>query len=201
MGVVPQSIKGPDLLARVSFPLTFSAVGAIGLVAITAMFAYTTQSIKETLIFFLAGATCLGQVTASFYTARMLGATLAIRREDIQREQKRSAMHFGTRWNDPGMYPVRDVLREIMDHGGSQDQLIDIIEGKRTHVVHVINFLEEIATAKAHGMSDDGLLRTQFSGVVAQTWSKVFPWVQVHRRRRNASDLWEDLEGLYNDWK
>src|SRR5262249_55318035 len=142
-----------------------------------------------------------GQITASFYTARMLAATLAIRQEDQGDARKRSAMQFGMRWNDPAMYHVRDILREVLDHQGGHDQLITIIEAKRTNVVHVLNFLEEIATAIGHEMSDAGLLHAQFGGVVTRTWTKTYPWIQSHRTRRNSPKLWEHMEALYNDWK
>jgi hypothetical protein len=197
----PSAIPSADLVTRISFPVTFSVLGILGLTVITAAYGYSTQSLKDTLVFFSVGAAAVGQITASFYTARMLGATLAIRRDDLDQQRKRSALQFGSRWNDADMYLVRDVLREVIDHAGSHEDLIQIIEGKRTHVIHVLNFLEEIAITKRSGLSDPDLLRTQFAGVVTAAWATTFPWVQAHRRKRALPSLWEDLESLYAEWR
>ena len=196
-------VKGPDLLTSVHlrFPVTFSVVATIGLVLVTAAYAFDTHSAKSTLIFFLAGAAAVGQITASFYTARMLAATLAIRDADMKGQANPSVMQLGSRWNDPAMYHARDALREILDHDGSHDELTKLIDTKRTNVIHILNFLEEIATAVKNEMADAALVKTQFSGVVVLTWSKVIPWIQSHRKKRGQPDIWEDLESVYDSWK
>lgn len=195
--------RGPDVLANVqiAFPLTFSLFATIMLVGITAAYAWDTKSLKDTLIFFLAGAAAVGQITAAFYTARMLAATLSIRSEDIGYASRVKAFSFGERWNDPAMYHARDTLREVLDHDGSHDQLVDVIEKKRTNVIHVMNFLEEIGTAVRCRVADDEIAKMQFSFVVTSTWSKCLPWIHDHRRRRGQNALWEDLEALYDAWK
>ena len=207
------TISGPDHLTtvRLRFPVTFSVVTSAGLLALTAGYFWQAQSIKETLVFFLAGAAAVGQITASFYTARMLAATLAIRDDDLSRqskvtdaaaskEAKLNALEFGRRWNDPHMYQVRDMLREILDHTGSHDELIAVIREKKTSVISILNFLEEIATASVTGHSDDELLHRQFSSVILNTWRKTSHWIQVHRSERGDTEIWEDLERVYGQW-
>jgi hypothetical protein len=159
-------------------------LGGIGLTILTAVYAYETQSIKDTLLFFSVGAAAVGQITASFYTAKMLGATLAIRRDDLDQQRKRSAMQFGARWNDPGMYDARDIFRKIIDHKGSQEELIQTIDANQTHVIQVLNFLEEIATTKKYGLGDPALLRTQFSGAVNAAWGKT----QANRVKKSSTN-------------
>ena len=201
MGIQPHAVSSPDFVARVSFPVTCSVLGIIALGLATSIYAYATASLKDTLVFFSVGAAAVGQVTASFYTAKMLGAALTSRRDDLEYRRKQTSMQFGTRWNDASMHLARDVFREVIDHAGTHDELVSLIQSKQTHVIHVLNFLEEIATTSKNGLGDPNLPRTQFSGVVAAAWTKTFPWVQIHRQRRSLPTLWEDLESLYVDWK
>lgn len=197
------AIQSADTLARIklNFPLTFSFVGAIGLFGLTAWFAYDTRSVKDTLIFFLAGGAAVGQLTASIYTARMLAATLAIRSDDINLRARAYAMQFGARFNDPAFFRVRDAIREVLNHQGSHETVMQLCDEHQTDIINMFNFLEELATAFEKKMVDPVLTRRQFSGVVTGTWAKAWPWIQCHRIRRGQPDLWEDLERLYDGWK
>ena len=99
------------------------------------------------------------------------------------------------------MHHARDTLREVVDHQGSHDDLMRIIDAKRTSVIHVLNFLEEIGIACHRDMINQAAAKAQFEGVVLVTWRKTLPWVETHRRMRGRPDLWEDLERLYDTWK
>ena len=60
---------------QLRFPVKLSVVGALILAILTSWYG-CVASTKETLLFFLLGLTALGTVTAAFYTARILVATL-----------------------------------------------------------------------------------------------------------------------------
>jgi len=180
------------------------------------------RSPRETLIFFAAMTAAGGQLCGSFYTARALSAAISanrrasaverLREERAERLERleanreknlklRTALDYGRRYNDPSMYQVRDVLREIMSSSGSQDQFITMVTERETNVIHILNFLEEIATCLQTGVADDTILRNQFEAIVVQSWRKLSPWIQRHRDIRRSQDLWEDLERLYQTWK
>jgi hypothetical protein len=116
---------------------------------------------------------------------------------------KRLALKFGERWNDPSMFHVRDVLRDIMDSPISHDELIKFVNEKsrRTNVIHIFNFLEEVSIAHKHHLVDRETLDAQFHGIVVGTWSKLSPWIGTIRKDRNDQRIWEDLESLYDLWK
>jgi len=206
-----------DTIGRVNirFPLTFSLVCGVLLMGLTYWYWHESQSIKETLIFFGAGLAAVSQVAAAFYTARILNATLRKDDRDVQRESqaearaqaqesllmKQQALRFGERWNDASMYHARDTLRAVLKaHAVSADELQKEIDGRETNVIHVMNFLEEIATSCRHGVVDNSIMRDQFDYVVFSTWEALFPWVQKHRKARGGG-LWEDTEKLYSAWK
>ena len=201
---------------RVQFPVTFSIITTLLVIALTWTFYYHTNGgLKETLVFFAAVVTAGGQITASFYTARALAATLKINQENSVRAsktdiaeaarevlvQRRAALAYGRRYNDPSMYHVRDAFRSIVSHEGSVDDLVRFAEEKATNVIHILNFLEEIAFAIREGVADERLLRNQFQVVVVQGWLRLVPWITKHRDARRSTEIWEDLEKLYDRWK
>ena len=99
------------------------------------------------------------------------------------------------------MYHARDTLRSIAKaHAKSADELQKVIDGNETNVIHVLNFLEEIATSCRHNVVDKVIIKDQFDFVVINTWETLFPWINQHRKIR-APDIWEDVEKLYASWK
>jgi hypothetical protein len=216
--------KSPDILGRIQiqFPITFSALASVALIGITYWYWRLDGDLKSTLIFFLAGAAAVAQITASFYTACILSATLEKDERDAEREKsalereearekreqvrqelslKQAAFRFGERWNDASMYHARDTLREIALRDKSQAELLEYIKSNLTSVIHVLNFLEEIATSCRHEVVHKELMRNQFDFVVVNTWEILFPWIKQHRVERSSKSLWEDLENLYYGWK
>jgi hypothetical protein len=209
--------KSADTIGRItiSFPITFSLVCAVALLFLTLWFWHETQSAKETLIFFGAGVAAASQVTASFYTARILAASLKKDTRDEDRERraeeraaaqealllKQQALRFGERWNDPTMYHARDTLRAVRKaHATSADELQKVIDGSETNVIHVMNFLEEIATSCRHEVVDKVVIKDQFDFIIVDAWQTLFPWI-TQRRKTRSPQLWEDVEKLYAAWK
>lgn len=209
---------GADTLRRFdikfSFVITFSAVASLGLIGATAWYWLETKSIKDTLVFFSIGAAAVGQITASFYTARVLAATLRKDDRDAARaaeadaryvariilDKKRESLRFGERWNHPGMFQARYALRMVhRHHDVSEEELRKFIESQETDVMHVVNFLEEIGTACRHEVVDVEIMREQFDDIVVSTWRKLYPWIE--KKRIPNKDIWEDFERLFDAWK
>jgi Domain of unknown function (DUF4760) len=218
------SHTGMDTIGRVNvaFPIQFSVVSAIVVVILTGAYWYFSSSPKETLIFFGACVAAAGQVTASFYTARMLSETIKQNEfsanreaESLRRAEKlelaaeardRHAMRlftlgFGTRYNDPTMYHIRDTVRELVLHHGTDEELLELIEKKNTNVIHILNFLEEIATCHKLGLCEEDLLRDQFDAILLSIWNSLLPWIVQHRKQRRTEGIWEDVERLSKLWR
>lgn len=221
------AIIGADTLRRfdikISFVLTFSAVAILALVVVTFLYWRETQSVKDTLIFLSVGAAAVGQITASFYTARVLNTTIrkddrdakraddhdarqkaqmecedARQKAQMELELKQAALRFGERWNDSGMFAARDALRLVLKQGTDVERR-KFIETQETNVIHIVNFLEEIGTACKYKLVDIKIMQEQFDFVIVSTWTKLFPWIKEQRQQNN--DIWEDFERLYDAWK
>ncbi|HUI14281.1 MAG TPA: DUF4760 domain-containing protein [Xanthobacteraceae bacterium] len=216
--------RGADTLTnvRIEFPITFSVIGTLVLLGLTFWFWDISDSAKETLIFFSAGIVALANTAAAFYTARTLNAALRSERDSAERNQlidereerfenrekdrdsfriKMYSMEFGKRWNDPGMFHVRDTIREIYKKHEDGEDLKDFIEQRQTNVIHCINFLEEMATACKSGLADEEILRNQFDHITVSIWKKLYPWIEIYREKRGNKRIWEDLEWSYDRWK
>jgi hypothetical protein len=208
---------------NIRFPLGLSVVCGVLVVILTIAFYFSSGgAVKDTLIFFAACVAAAGQVTASFYTAKMLSSTIsqnALARENVQveaasrkldlearKEGQRYDMlkytvRFGERWNDPNMYKCRDHFREISDFRGSGDELIAMVEARRTDVIHFINFLEEIASAKKHGLIINEIAKEQFDHIAITSWDKLFLWIRNYRIEKGEKKIWEEYEKLVIAWK
>lgn len=199
---------------RFSFVITFSAIASLTLIAITYWYWRETQSVKDTLVFFSVGAAAVGQITASFYTARVLAATMRRDDRDAKRadaaearfeaqriaQMKRDSLRFGERWNDASMFRARDALRKVhRHHATSEEDLKKFVDEQETDVMHVINFLEEIATACRLETVDPEIMRQQFDDIVVTTWRRLYPWIE--KQRSGNVFIWEDLERLFDAWK
>jgi hypothetical protein len=215
---------GADTVANVNikFPITFSILNVIAVLIVTFIYWLVSKSPTETLVFFAAVSAAAGQITVSFYTARLLSSTIAHDRAASEREKrieererrldereenaekfraKQAAMAFGSRWNDPAMFHVRDTAREVVRNSGTEEELQTYVESRATNVIHVLNFLEEIRTAHRHQLADREVLKEQFDGIVVSTWMKLHGWINKHRTSTGNRDTWEDLENLYDAWK
>jgi hypothetical protein len=189
-----------DRLGEVHFPVTASIVATLIVLLLGGIYGYTTGKIPETVLFIAAAGTGTGAVLSAFYTARGLELTAAALARDEIRDKRALAFQFTSKWNDPEMFHMREVVRGLfaMDHKDSCFQ--DHIKNKTTNVIHFLNFLEEVAIALEKGGADADILHEAFAGVVATAWSKLQPWVADFRTTRHRPKLWIYVENLANNW-
>lgn len=202
--------RNADRVGRlnVQFPIQFSIVVVVLVLLLTALYAYVSfpskdnnQSLRDILVFFSALSVAGGTIAGSFYTARALGATIHAEQESAILRRKLYAFEFGKRWNDPQMHYARDTLREIVSHDAGEDDLIKYVEERCTNVIHILNFLDEIACVVRIELADHDCVKDQFLYVVTSTWRKLHPWINRHRTKRGSTAIWSDLENLFDDWK
>ena len=217
-------MSSPDKLLQINvkFPVKVSALASLILILLTLLFYSEAQSVKETIVFFAVGAAAVGQITTSFFTARLLGSAMQSAEQDLEREKlalareertaqreaahdayilRREALRFGERWNDPAMSSARDILREIASRKEDpESELLLFIEKNETAVNHILNFLEEIGTCCRYELVDSVIMKEQFDFVVVNTWDSLYPWIRKQQKKYN-DNIWEDSERLYRDWK
>ena len=203
--------RDTDIVLDVSvrFPVRFTIIITVVVVVLTGTFYVISVDIKETMVFFGVATAGGGIIVAAFYTGRTLNLYLQQEfrlraREEALDEvgKKEHALRYGERWNNPSMYPVRDVCRNIFEQRGkSKDELTKFIESNKTHAIHLLNFFEEIAYAIDNGLVDIDLMREQFRGIIIDTWQILEPWIGDRRIVRARPELWDAVQNLYDEWK
>lgn len=192
-----------------TLPIKWSIVGAVAVIVLTAAFYFNTHQFDQTVIFGAAATAAAATVLAAGYTGRTLG--LFLQQEERVRareaaidglERKDRSMRFAERWNDPQMYHVRNVFRSIMEKRTVPDaELVAHIEKDKTNVIHILNFLEEAAFARKHGLVDEELIRNQFEGIVVTLWETLEPWIKQHRKDRGRPKIWLMVQELHGEWR
>lgn len=191
------------------FPTKFAIWVAVVVAALTTIFYAVNGLFTDTAIFFAAAVAAGGTITTAFYVACTL--TLYINQEDYRRRRetgldergkKERALSYGARWNDPQLFYVRDVCREILDmRGKTEEEIKQYAEEKKTNVVHLLNFLEEISFSVEQNLVDIDLTKDQFKGIVHSLWQLLEPWITQHRAFRGRRDIWDRLEALDKAWR
>lgn len=192
-----------------TLPVKWSILGAAIVVILTGLFYWNTGSFDKTVIFGAAATAAAATVLAAGYTGKTLGLYLQqdkraqqIHDDKVALRKKHVALRYAERWNDPAMYHVRDVFRDLAAKRNlPQDQLIQAIRTKETNVIHVMNFFEEAAFARKHELADDQVLRNQFEGIVATLWTTMEPWVHEYRKERHRPKIYEMVEELSKVWR
>jgi hypothetical protein len=189
-----------DKLADVKFPITASWIAILIVVLLTVFYYIATKDGERTLIFFAAITTAAGAVLAAFYSARALATTVTSLGREEERARKMLAFAFTSKWNDPAMFHVRDVVRELFTLDHNSEQFDVAIRDRTTNVIHFLNFLEEVGIAIEKGNADPEILRDAFAGVVGTAWSKLQGWIGEMRRARNRQRIWVNVELLAGKW-
>jgi len=144
------------------------------------------------------------------FGATVLAAAFALFEflQKTQHDRFESAGEFIKRWNDPVIDSVRKEVRSILtdallleplirkseNHVFNQDQ-----KDKRSQLIGVLNFFEELALAVHKKRADERYLYDFFSVTVKMVWTKFTPWIDADRRFGDAS-YWDEFEALAKRW-
>ena len=97
---------------------------------------------------------------------------------------------------------MRDTYREVLElRGKTEDEIKELVENKKTNIIHLLNFLEEISFTVDQKLLDISLVRNQFEGIVISVWQLLGPWVVKRRSDRGRPKIWKQVEDLYDTWK
>jgi type IV secretory pathway VirB3-like protein len=184
---------------RISVSATLIAI--VLLILVTVVFYWLTADLKQTAIFLVAAAAASGSTLGAFYSARALRVTAAALKEEKERQCRALAFHFISRWNDPGLYHVRDAIRALFEMDPRKDEFERAVKERHTNVIHFLNFLEEIGLAIEFGGAHEAILKEAYAGVVSKAWEKMQYWIGQNRRDYGQEDLWIKFENLSIKWR
>jgi Domain of unknown function (DUF4760) len=189
-----------DTLGKIEFPIKASVVVSIVVLLLSLLYWLATRSLPQTILFFTGAGAAAGAILAAFYSARSLAINAAYLEREEKRRKKDLALERAARWNDPTMYHVRDVVRELFDSDHTSEAFQRNLRDKKTNVIHFLNFLEEIAIVIEYGEADERILREAFEGVISTACSKLHSWISTHRINRGRPRIWIKLEELGKRW-
>jgi hypothetical protein len=123
-------------------------------------------------------------------------------------EEKRSiaAARFVERWNAPEFFEVKSKWRKLQEEMEtlSPEQRANALDQnleKRTTVVEMFNFMEEMAVAINTSSVDEELLRRFFKTIVTRYYEDYETWIRHHREHRRAPRFCCELEIVAPKWK
>lgn len=200
--------KPNDTMITVVFPVRAGWVVGLMIIALTVAYWFATKSFRETVLFLAASAAAGGAILGAFFSGRAVAVTTeAMERTreatlKLSQETKRvRALDVGRRWNDPNMFHVRDACRVLFDMEASKKaEILALAREKTTNLIHMLNFLEEMAIQISADIADETILKEQFGGIVALSWARLEEWICEHRKLRGRPKQWMCLQTLAQKW-
>jgi hypothetical protein len=184
----------PSLSVGIGIILAATVVG------LTAAYLIVPLAYQGAVIFFGAGVATAAAIATAFYTAR----TLQIAHVKHEREPQEVSARFAERWNDASMFHVRKACHEIIEmRNDERDKVKEKIEADgtaRSNIVHILNFLEELAVAVRTERADYTYSKRMFAGIVINVYHVAQHWIDEERKRRGRPQLWVELRWLYEQW-
>jgi hypothetical protein len=128
----------------------------------------------------------------------------------IEQGRRQTAERLIDRWNDPGMTPLRDIMREITEgqidaatlmRSGKGEKLEPEPLAARSKVVGMLNFYEEVAIAVLVKSADEQILRRFFHAVTCQAFDNLEAWIKNERTFDNEPAYYNNFEDLVERWK
>ncbi|MCH9018986.1 MAG: DUF4760 domain-containing protein [Proteobacteria bacterium] len=196
-------------MVKLRFPIGFSVVTTVIVLAVTAVFYTLTESLEKTAIFFGAAVAAGGTVAAAFYAARSLNAIIFNQAVSFAREEalethgkKVRALEYAARWNAPAMHNCRAVCRKILEVRGQPEQeIIEFGDREAIIITNIFNFFEEMAFSIEHNIIDEDLAKNIFYGLVVICFQVMEPWVEHERTKKGIPTILIAVQKLYNNWK
>ena len=128
----------------------------------------------------------------------------------IEQGRRQTAERLIDKWTDPGMTPLRDLVREITEGQTLTSTLMRTTKGAilggdelqaRSKVVGMLNFYEEVAIAVMERSADELMLRRFFRAVICQAFDNLESWIKNERTIDNEGRYYIYLEDLVERWK
>jgi hypothetical protein len=196
--------KDPSTLGTIKFPVLTSGLLLIGVVIFTAVF-HCKKEWRDTMTFGIAAGALATGALGAYYVGRALLQTIQQRSESITDQKIARAFEFHRRWNDPALAQIKANFRELIDSGKAHmpdhvEELIAADKAKKTAVVEVLNFFEELAIAVHTGVADGDTLYRGFRGPLREYHATLEPWIKQHRSSKKRPTMWIELEKLLEKW-
>jgi AcrR family transcriptional regulator len=197
--------KSPGTMFTLKFGVTASVLLGLAVVLVTICYAQWPQW-QETMKFCLEASTVAAGLLTAFYVGKELRETVRQRAKALGDKKIDRSFEFIRRWNDPAFEHTKHEFRSIVESGKVHDtaQVEEILgedTPKRTNVVEVLNFFEEIAQAANMQLADDEALKRYFEEALTYYYSTLGPWMQRYRATRSRPMMWVEIQSMLSRWR
>lgn len=202
--------EADQLRVNLSFSVRTSVLTIVAVIVFSGTYFAATRSIPDSIVFVGAATAAAGAILAAVYAARTMAfqiqqqaaaeaAFVSRRHQDRQLE----ALRYTARWNEPYMEQARKACREVLLMKGTGVK--DITEAlssndRELRVLHMMNFLEELAIAVQLDIADEAILKDVYRDAVVLVWGCMGQWAIGYRTLHNQPSALLRLEALYKAW-
>lgn len=195
-----REVSYPKIIRFAVHQTKLALVVALGLAAIVLSLHQTFSEYRSTIVL---GASVAGAILALY------GVLVAADNIYQRNQEKRvaAALRFAERWNDPNFADLKRQWRMLLverEKIKPAEQVVELLENdvdKRSVVVDVLNFFEELAISVDSGLADEEMARRYFRTTAVQCFATWEPWVRAYRDKRVRHSTWKELETLTGEWK
>lgn len=209
-----------------SFPIKTSVVLVLLALAWIVLYYFVPIAWKPIVGLGGAAAAGVGALLGAYYAGQMLqtqirqhNRELDQRKSDHEREQKREALRYSSRWNDPNIFHAQVICKKVIGLGsgptGANDvkeylsnddnddsgKLIKSAHDKQVNMGQVLNFFEEFSIAVLTEVADEKLARRLFRGTLMLVCDATREWRIAERALRKTPRLWIEMDTLNSKWQ
>jgi hypothetical protein len=140
--------------------------------------------------------------TAVAAVLALVGAALTLGHTDSTARRSRTA-EYRSRWDHPEFFPARVTTGDFLSAAGAEDERWDAWNewvktatetDKRLHIVVVLNFWEEVASAYNQNLLDNEWFQTDLAWQLKHNWDRSAWFISRYRRQANNVNFWSEWQ-------
>lgn len=199
------SSKPVGQIAKVEFPVGISLILTLIVLASGAAYWFYPK-MHDILAFFGSAFAMAAGVVAAYYIGKTLQITVTQRDEGLTSLKVNKAFSYIQRWNTAPLDERKQwwALLEQLRSKSAPDilEMLNDIE-RRTIVVEVLNFFEEMCLAINEGLADEPTLRKFFRSMMDTYYSLLYEWINKVRtdRARPRPRVFVQFEAVAKRWQ
>ena len=198
------SKRKPGVLFHIRIPVT--VLGIILLLGLTliAMYRFLPQS-RAGIVFVGAVVAASATIYVAFFTAYNVRRGIESLEQSNQDRRVSTAFTFIERWNHTTFREVRNEAWRIKDElkNTPQEQIWKILdedEDKRSKILEVLNFFEEMELSIRLNGADEDVIRGFFRFVALEMYNSSDKFIKHYRNKHNTPRVFIEYENLYKRW-
>ena len=214
----------PDAVGRVKIFITVSFATVLAALGITATIFFANEEDaqrREVYSFGMLALTAVATGASAFYLLQSIRSntrasekgiqhTIALNKDKNKALAITNALGYIARWNSIQNMEASRIGMEVHSRVNGQspteqgriiEEYIDEDPSRKTSIVYILNFLEELAVALKTSSVDDDVCKSFFRGIVTEYYKIFYVFIAKRRNEKNNDRLYQNLSELAATWK